>query len=288
MDDEPRGDHGGHDAGQGISRRALLRGGAAAGVTLAAGGLLAACGGGGSDGGSTAASGTPAAGTGATSADEVVKGGRLRIGIIGGGASETLDFNQALAEMDTARALNLFEGLTDFDADGKSYNVLAEELTPNSDASVWKIKVRPDVEFHNGKPLTADDVVFSLKYMLDPANKAQGAGSLTGLKPANIRKKDDTTVELRLDLPNAFLADVLGDRAVKIFAEGSDFEQPVGTGPFKFESWKRGDRSLFVRHERTGTAPRTWTSSSSSRSATRTRGSTRSRPARSTACRRRT
>jgi peptide/nickel transport system substrate-binding protein len=232
----------GHESEQGLSRRALLRGGAAAGLTIAAGGILAAC-------GSAPKSPATTATTAAATDGAAVKGGRLRIGIIGGGASETLNFNQALAEMDTARALNLFEGLTDFDADGKSYNVLAEELSPNADASVWTVKVRPDVQFHNGKPLTADDVVFSLRYMLDPANKAQGAGSLTGLKPANVRKKDAMTVELRLDRPNAFLSDVLGDRAVKIFAQGTDFTHPVGTGPFKFESWKRGDRSLFLKHD---------------------------------------
>jgi peptide/nickel transport system substrate-binding protein len=243
MDSEQRRGHDGHEPVQGLSRRALLRGGAAAGVAMATGGIFAACGGG--SGG--AAGGAPATGADAA-AGAVVKGGRLRVGIIGGAASETLDFNQALAEMDTARALNLFEGLTDFDAEGKSYNVLAEELVPNADASVWTIKVRPDVEFHNGKQLSADDVVFSLKYMLDPANKAQGAGSLTGLQPRNIRRKDAMTVELKLDRPNAFLSDVLGDRAVKIFAEGTDFASPVGTGPFKFESWKRGDRSLFVKH----------------------------------------
>jgi peptide/nickel transport system substrate-binding protein len=243
MDSEQRRGHDGHEPVQGLSRRALLRGGAAAGVAMATGGIFAACGGG--SGG--AAGGAPATGADAA-AGAVVKGGRLRVGIIGGAASETLDFNQALAEMDTARALNLFEGLTDFDSEGKSYNVLAEELVPNADASVWTIKVRPDVEFHNGKQLSADDVVFSLKYMLDPANKAQGAGSLTGLQPRNIRRKDAMTVELKLDRPNAFLSDVLGDRAVKIFAEGTDFASPVGTGPFKFESWKRGDRSLFVKH----------------------------------------
>lgn len=231
---------------QGISRRTLLRTGAAAGMSLAAGGVLAACG-----GGSSTTSGSTAATTGATTtaADAIRKGGRLRIGIIGGAASETLDFNQAIAEMDTARALNLFEGLTDFDAEGKSYNVLAEELSPNDDASVWTIKVRPDVEFHNGKPLSADDIVFSLKYILDPKNKAQGAGSLAGLKASNIVKKDAMTIELTLDRPNAFLSDVLGDRAVKIFAEGTSFDAPVGTGPFKFESWKRGERSLFVKHD---------------------------------------
>jgi peptide/nickel transport system substrate-binding protein len=238
----------GREAGRGLSRRALLRGGAAAGITVATGGILAACGGSGKSSNAATGAGSEAQAGGAAEG-AARTGGRLRVGIIGGGASETLDFNQALAEMDTARALNLFEGLTDFDPDGKSYNVLAEELSPNADASVWTVKVRPDVEFHNGKKLSADDVIFSLKYMLDPKNKAQGAGSLTGLKPANIRRKDAMTVELRLDAPNAFLSDVLGDRAVKIFAEGTDFKQPVGTGPFKFQSWKRGDRSLFVKHD---------------------------------------
>jgi peptide/nickel transport system substrate-binding protein len=225
----------------GVSRRRLLQGAAAGGMTLALGGALAACG---SDDGATTGAST-AAGEGET----VRRGGRLRVGMIGGGNTETLNFNLANGEIDTARGFNLFEGITDFDPDGKTFNLLAEELEPNEDASVWTLRLRDDVVFHDGKQLGAEDVLYSLRYMLDPKNKAQGGGALGDLDGGNMRRRDALTVELPLKRPNAFLPDVLGDRTVKIFADGSDFERPNGTGPFKFESWKRGERSLFVRHD---------------------------------------
>lgn len=226
-----------------ISRRELLQGAAVGGAAVALGGALAACGSNGSGGAGTSAS------TAAAAAGTPVRGGRLRVGMIGGDNTETLNFNLANGEIDTARGFNLFEGLTDFDADGKTYNRLAEEMTPNADASVWTIKLRDDVLFHDGKRLSADDVLYSLRYMLDPKNRAQGGGALGDLDGKKMRKVDALTVELPLNRPNAFLPDVLGDRTVKIFAEGSDFENPNGTGPFKLQSWKRGERSLFVRHD---------------------------------------
>jgi len=51
-------------------------------------------------------------------------------------------------------------------------NQLAEEISVNHDGSVWTFKLRPDVYFHNGKLLTADDVVYTLNYFLTPANKS--------------------------------------------------------------------------------------------------------------------
>jgi peptide/nickel transport system substrate-binding protein len=237
MADSPQDSHDLHQAG--LSRRHLLKGAAASGVGLAFGGVLAAC-----DSGSSEPSGSPASGT-----EKVNRGGRLRVGIIGAGSTETLNFNLANGEIDTARGFNLFEGLTDFDPDGRTFNALAEELSPNKDASVWKIKLRKDVLFHNGKTLSSDDVVSSIQYMLDPKNKAQGGGALADVDGNGLRALDKLTIEMPLKRPNSFLPDVLGDRTVKIFAAGSDFENPIGTGPFKFKSWKRGERSLFVRHD---------------------------------------
>ena len=225
-----------------MSRRGVLQGAAVGGLGLAFGGSLAACGGANDpDGAST---GTPAT----ADEGEVVKGGRLRVGIIGGGNTESLDFNHSAGDMDLARAVNLYEGLTDVDPKGRTVNVLAEEMVPNKDASVWTIRVRDGVLFHDGKTLDADDVVYSLRYILDPKNKANGAGTLADIDPNGIRRRDAKTLEVRLKRPNSFLPTVMTDRTVKIFAADGTFDPPNGTGPFKFDSWTRGERSLFLRH----------------------------------------
>lgn len=181
------------------------------------------------------------------------RGGRLRIGVVGGGASEQLDFNLALGEIDVARTRPIYEGLTDFDANGKIVRRLAKQLAPNANATVWLVTLRRGVTFHNGKELTADDVVYTLRYILDPANKAQGAAALTGLKPSNVRKRDKYTVELRLDAPNSLVPTILAERTIKIFPEGTTAQQladqPVGTGPFQHVSWTRGERSLAARFD---------------------------------------
>ena len=221
------------DLSTGLSRRELLRTAVVGGAALTLPSVLAG-----------RAHAAPFA---VDSSDAVRRGGTLRVAVAGGGASETLNPNTVLAEMDAARSRALFEGLVDFDPNGKVVNVLAQELSPNANASVWKIRIRDGVVFHNGKSFTADDVVRSFRYILDPKNKTQGAGTLTGLKPANIRKIDSTTVQFRLDRPNAFLPDILGDLRIRIFF-GTKFDHPIGTGPFMFKSWKRGERSLFVRN----------------------------------------
>jgi peptide/nickel transport system substrate-binding protein len=177
------------------------------------------------------------------------RGGRLRIGVIGSGAAETLDPTKAISEVDIARYFQLYEGLTDFDANGRVISRLATQLSPNRNATVWRLRIRQGVTFHDGSELTADDVVYSLQYIVDPATKSTGASSLPFLKKRNIRRIDRNTVELRLDVPMSVLPVVLGERTIRIFKNGTkDFRTPNGTGPFRFRSWTRGERSLFVRN----------------------------------------
>ena len=194
----------------------------------------------------------PAAAHAATAASGPKRGGRLRVGMVGDASSETLDFNRVVDEIGSTRLNNLYEGLFTWDKTGKTVNILAQGASSNQDASVWKIKVLPGVLFHNGKTMTADDVVYSFHYMLDPKNNSL---ALTILKPivkaANIRKLDRYTVEFRLNAPNSLFPDMIADRLFKIIPSGTTAHQlanaPIATGPFKFDSWTRGERSLFVR-----------------------------------------
>src|SRR5262245_6013255 len=143
---------------RGLTRRDVLRGAAVGGAALSLPGLFAS-----------------AAGAAAPK-----RGGTLRVGVVGGGSSETLDFNKSLSEIDVTRTRTLFEGLADEDPNGKPYPVLAEELAPNKNATAWLLKLRKGVLFHDGREMTADDVLYTLKYMIAPKNKAQGAAALSG------------------------------------------------------------------------------------------------------------
>jgi peptide/nickel transport system substrate-binding protein len=226
----------------------LVRGGAAAGG-LSLAGLLAACGAGG-DGGEAAPAPEPATVTEPTG--EPVRGGRLRVGIIGAGTSETLNPGNSTNDADDSRNFALFEGLTKRRPDGSGVdNNLAAELEPNADGSVWTARLNEGVVFHNGKTLTADDVIYSYRYTLDPANESLGRPLIENfIDPNKLRRIDDLTVEIGLKIPYFFLPITLTEQRVRIFPEGTtSFDTPVGTGPFKFESWTQGQRSLFVRHD---------------------------------------
>ena len=85
----------------------------------------------------------------------------LRIAVKGG-TGDTLDPNITPATQgDLVRSGNLYDGLTAFGHEGELEYRLAESMEPNADATVWTVKLRPDVTFHDGEALTADAVKMS-------------------------------------------------------------------------------------------------------------------------------
>lgn len=230
----------------GLTREELLRRAVAGGIALGLPAVLAACGGAG--GASESGTSVPAGETGG-GADTPKRGGRLRVGLSGGSA-ETLDANKSTQDVDIARIKNLYDRLAEFDAEGKPHPQLAESFEPNATADVWTVQLRRGVLFHDGKELTADDVVYSLRRNLDPEQGLQGAADLPFLDMNGVKKVDKYTVSLELKTPIGDVMTPLGQKTLNIIPDGfTDFDHPVGTGPFKFVSWTPGQRSLFARNE---------------------------------------
>ncbi len=133
--------------------------------------------------------------------------------------------------------------------------VLAESWKPNQDGSVWTFKLRPGVKFHNGKILTADDVVATIDRLADPKNSSNALSAFTGvLSKGGTKKVDDETVEFHLDAPNGnFPYYVSSDNynAIILPADyAGDFEKTfIGTGPFKLEKYTPKVGASFVRNE---------------------------------------
>ena len=113
----------------------------------------------------------------------------------------------------------------------------------------WKLK--KGVQWHDGKPFTADDVVFNWEYASDPATAAVTIGSYKDVK---VEKVDDHTVTVRFAKPTPFWADAfVGTRGMLIpkhlFADYTGAKsrdaptnlKPVGTGPYSFVDFKPGD-----------------------------------------------
>jgi len=176
------------------------------------------------------------------------RGGTLRVATsLGGDTTTTL--NPHYSGLNYVRTHQLYEGLFDWTPDGKPMAVLADEISSNADATVWKITIKQGVEFHNGQPLTANDVVFSLQAAVDPTTPTYSASDLYFLTPSGIRALDSKTIELTPTAPIALITDKLTSRGATIGPAGyTNYATPVGTGPFMFSSFTPGSQSVFVRN----------------------------------------
>ncbi|MET1416617.1 ABC transporter substrate-binding protein [Roseibium sp. HPY-6] len=213
---------------QGASRRDIMRLFVAGGMTLAAGGAILGR-------ASSALAATP------------VKGGHFRAAGWSSSTADTLDPAKASLSTDYVRCCSLYNRLTFLDETGQPQLELAESIE-SADAKVWTIKLKPGITFHDGKALTSEDVVFSMKRHLDEAvgSKVNSiAKQMTGFKAV-----DPLTVEITLASANADLPTILAMHHFMIVADGTtDFSKGNGTGPFKLETFDPGVKSVVVRNE---------------------------------------
>ena len=223
-----------------LSRRRLLQRMAAAGLALGSSGLLAACGGDGGSGGSAGGDSKSGGGGGG-------RGGRLRVGHVGAGKGESFNPARGSSFIDASRYFNLFDPLSRVSPTLEIEPGLALEWNPNGDSTVWELKLRPDVTWHDGKPFTANDVIYTLREMNDAKHISHS--SVTNIKLGDVKKLNELTLRIPLKAPNARLFDSFVQQNTVIVQDGAkDFSNPVGTGAFMFESFSVGERSLCKRN----------------------------------------
>jgi peptide/nickel transport system substrate-binding protein len=220
-----------------LGRRQFLRGLAGTGALAGAGGLLAAC----SSSSSTPAASSPTA----TSARR--RGGSLKVGLTGGSGSDTLDPHKGLTYLDTARAQSLYQPLLQLNTRAQTEFVLAEEISPRGSTSQWVIRLRPGITFHDGKPLTADDVIFTLSRIKN--QKLTGSTPLGPVDVKGLKKLDKHTVLVPMTSPyGSFLDQLAYWYYLYVVPVGFNPSKPNGTGAFKYQSFTPGQRSVFVRN----------------------------------------
>ena len=221
-----------------LGRRQFLRGLAATGALAGSSGFLAACS---SGGGSTGPSSSPT-GNGAPR-----RGGNLKVGLTGGSGSDTLDPHKGLTYLDTARAQSLYQPLLQLNTQAQTEFVLAEDISPHGSTSEWIIKLRPGITFHDGKPLTADDVIFTLRRII--TGKLTGATPLGPIDVKNLKALDKHTVKVPMTSPyGSFLDQLAYWYYLYIVPVGFDPKTPNGTGAFKYKSFTPGQQSVFVKN----------------------------------------
>ncbi|MDX7950550.1 ABC transporter substrate-binding protein [Lichenihabitans sp. Uapishka_5] len=199
-------------------------------------------------GGIAASAGTTILGrAGSALAAEPKSGGALKAAGYSSSNADTLDPAKSSVSTDYVRICAFYNRLTFLDQAGVAQMELADSFD-TTDAKVWTIKLKKGVTFHDGKTLSAADVIFSLKRHLDPSvgsKLAKIAKQMVGFKAV-----DPLTVEITLEQANADLPTILSMLQFMIVADGTtDFSKGNGTGPFVLQVFEPGVRSIGVKNK---------------------------------------
>lgn len=145
---------------------------------------------------------------------------------------------------------NIFETLVALDRDGKIVPKLAESWSISPDGLAYEFKLKPGVTFHDGTPFTSSNVAYSVERAKRPESRNAQKWIFDPI--ARVDTPDELTARIVLSRPTAnFLYGLAWGDAIMV-AKGSAAENatlPVGTGPYKFARWARGDRVELTRNE---------------------------------------
>lgn len=159
-----------------------------------------------------------------------------------------------------AVVLHMVEGLVALKENGTIGPLLADKVSAAPDGVTYTFALRRNVKFHNGAALTSADVLWSWNRYMDPKTDWRCLSEFdgrNGLKVESVTAPDPHTVVMRINKPSALFLDTLArtDCAMaavlhksSINADGS-FAAPVGTGPFKFGNWKRGESITLAKFD---------------------------------------
>lgn len=190
------------------------------------------------------------------------------------GGALVLALDRDPGSLDPARAVDaasaqvlalIHEGLVRALPDGRVVPGLAERWSVSADGRTYRFHLRRGARFHSGRAVTAADVVFSFRRLLDPAAGSPRAWVLEDLEgaeafraglapePSGLRALDDATVELRLVRPSGTLLQRLAMPAAAVLdreaAEQPDGPAAAGAGPFRLAAWRPGQEIALEAHE---------------------------------------
>ncbi|MFD4434141.1 ABC transporter substrate-binding protein, partial [Nocardia sp. NPDC058497] len=180
------------------------------------------------------------------------KGGTLRVGALGTAARIERDPHANLSnDSDFLIASLLYDALTVPGADPTVAPRLASHWEPSADNRRWTFTIADGAEFHNGAPVTADDVVWSMRRL-----RSVGGASKMPVAENDIAADGSHRVVFTLPAPNTQLPLLLRLMTFTVPQGTTHFPAGIGTGPFRLESYHGGNTRL-VRNERWhGTPPR--------------------------------
>ena len=166
------------------------------------------------------------------------------------------DYTRINPAMDEHGEINIliFNGLTAHDGDNQVVPCLAKSWDYDAATCTYTFHLEEGVKWHDGENFTAEDVKFTIEAIMDPENGSENAPNYEDV--AEITVLDAHTVAFRLTAPNAAFLDYMTMAILpKHLLEGEDmqsssfFRSPVGTGPYRLESWDEGQAIVLARNE---------------------------------------
>ncbi|MFK7939409.1 MAG: ABC transporter substrate-binding protein [Roseovarius sp.] len=212
-----------------ISRRGFMQQGLAAGVSLSALSMAA----------------------GQVHAATPKKGGHLRVAKGHGSTTDVLDPGIIENGYTIGLALGGYQGyLTQIGGDGSLEPSLAESWDASSDAKTWTFKLRDGLEFHNGRSVTAKDVIASINHHRGEGSTSAAAPLVSSVK--DLKADGDLIVVIELDAGNADFPFIMTDYHLPVMPANEDgtmnWQDLVGCGAYKIDSYNAGVSTTLSRH----------------------------------------
>jgi peptide/nickel transport system substrate-binding protein len=211
-----------------ISRRQFLARAAALGLSVAASPLLL---------------------SGKAEAATPKKGGHFIQAITGGSTTDTLDPATHTSSWNINVELQLRNCLVEVDHNFKPVPELAESWESSPDAKTWIFNLQKGAEFHDGKTLDAEDVIFSLNHHRGEDSKSAAKPYLASI--VNLKADGKYRLIVELNAGNADFPFIMGDYHLAIFKAGTkglEFEKGIGTGGYILETWEPGVTAIARRN----------------------------------------
>jgi peptide/nickel transport system substrate-binding protein len=177
------------------------------------------------------------------------KGGKITFAGDSTTAKDSMDPSKTFTLLELCRTSLMYNRLIEMAPDGTFRPGLVETWESNQTADEWVLKLRKGVTFHNGKPLTADDVIYTLRRILNPATGSAARTWIADIDGNALKADDKQTVRIKLTSPNADMLSLFTHSLLQVIPDGlTDFMHPVGTGPFSCRSFEPGVSAVFARN----------------------------------------
>ena len=177
------------------------------------------------------------------------RGGHVRYGVRGGSTTDTLDpatFSHAFVR---TMGYGFCNTLVEIDGNNKLQPELLESWEAQPGAATWIFRLRKGITFHNGKPLTADDVIATIRHHTGENSKSGAKALLSSI--TNMKREDALTIRFTLAAGNADFPAIFSDYRMMILPEKdgvADIKSGIGTGGYVLKNFEPGVRATMVRN----------------------------------------